>query len=415
MKELKDGAQWNRNSLPKQDDASSYDYTSARNSNGDLLVSGPHDSATTFIIGVYASTSMSYNIMGTFFQTPIILIEGTPQRHYVSEGQTEQYIFNVDRSDRDIMVTTTAITGDPDILISYNNNQPYCRQDSAGNSFTTHCGNYTWKANNYHDDQIVINHLDPCSGSSDENCVGDDIFAQGVFYIGTYGFENSEFSIVVNYVGGVTTLVGGQPQTGETAASTVCKRRDSQGFCVGDDAHDAQVAYFDYRLGSDDWGRAGTHVSFGVTPKCSEEDGGYTNPGCEDGGKLTVFIKVCVEDEGQESEAGICTVQDMYPTEDNCDLMEVVEGGERSTVFIANDPAHPGLPGTCNPIKLGGKCVYYIAVEGIEDIYDVAKFDIVAQTPSNIGVIPCRPSPGEGKRGAKDGMSVATTVYCVTV
>ena len=95
MKELKDGAQWNRNSLPKQDDASSYDYTSARNSNGDLLVSGPHDSATTFIIGVYASTSMSYNIMGTFFQTPIILIEGTPQRHYVSEGQTEQYIFNV--------------------------------------------------------------------------------------------------------------------------------------------------------------------------------------------------------------------------------------------------------------------------------------------------------------------------------
>jgi hypothetical protein len=76
---------------------------------------------------------MAYNIMGTFFQDPIILLEGVPQRHYVGEGQTEQFIFNVDRKDRDIMITTTAITGDPDILVSYDNSNPYCMEDESGN------------------------------------------------------------------------------------------------------------------------------------------------------------------------------------------------------------------------------------------------------------------------------------------
>mmetsp|Transcript_25888 Transcript_25888/g.48782 ORF Transcript_25888/g.48782 Transcript_25888/m.48782 type:complete len:555 (+) Transcript_25888:307-1971(+) len=82
----------------------------------------------------------------------------------------------------------------------------------------------------------------------------------------------------------------------------------------------------------------------------------------------------------------------MYPTSGNSDLEEMLTADERTIVFVPNDPAHPsGI--SCNPVNSRASCKYYVSVEGIDDIYNEATFQITAIRPGNLAVIPCGSSP----------------------
>ena len=105
--------------------------------------------AKTFIVGVQAfgGGEHKYSLLATFNQANIVLLAGVPQRHFVSQGETEFFVFNNDRSDADIIITTTAISGDPDVLVSTINSRPSCEltDPSSGSGGTARtCSNYTW-------------------------------------------------------------------------------------------------------------------------------------------------------------------------------------------------------------------------------------------------------------------------------
>lgn len=73
-------------------------------------------------------------------------------------------------------------------------------------------------------------------------------------------------------------------------------------------------------------------------------------------------------------------------------MMEELVSGERTVVFIANDPAHITST-SCNPVNEDASCMYYLSIEGIDDFDKESSFLISAITPDNLAVIPCRPTP----------------------
>ncbi|GMH55605.1 hypothetical protein TL16_g01946 [Triparma laevis f. inornata] len=401
IKTLSDGVVWDASKAPDPNDRSSYDYTSANNTVDRIRVDGPHETATTFIIGVFASNSggCRYNIVGSFSQTQIVLLAGVPQRHFVEEGVNEYFYFNVDRADVDLQVTVTSITGDPDMMISYDNQHPNCQiQGGTGHRL---CGNYTWFSNNPKSDTIVINHNNPCTPTADtvdvsstcDNKVVKDMFrGGGSFYVGVFGFfGSSSFMITASYKGSRTKLVTGTPQTGHTSAQDVCRNRDENGACTGSEEHRVQTAIFEFEVGSDNWNFE-SHVSFSINLDCTESN---QDPGCPEGGKLTAYVNVCVDD---DSDPNRCVISDMYPTSGNADLEEVLTPDERTIVFVPNDPSHPSSI-SCNPVNSRASCKYFLAVEGIDDIYNEATFQVTAIRPGNLAVIPC------GSSSAPDGIT----------
>ena len=390
VKELTDGMEWNR-FLPDPHDSTTYDYTSVGQSVDSIHVPGPHESATTFIIGVFpvSNSTCRYTVVGSFSSTAIVLQEGVPQRHFVNQGHNEYFVFNMDRQDADVSVTVTAITGDPDILISYTNPTPGCTVQPG--STTRVCTNYTWMSNDFQSDTITITHSNPCAPSSSSvtvspDCVNSEAFGMGRFYVATYGFSGSStYTITAKYTGGRTKLITGVPQTGHTYSSHVCTHRNSVGVCGGSDEHEVQAGYFEFERGGEALDQSETHVSFAITPVCTADE----DPGCKSGGKLTAYVNVCVKD---DTDPNKCTVNSAYPTAGNSDMMEELEPEARTVVFIANDRAH-STSTSCNPVNDGASCMYYVAIEGIDDIYDEASFSISAVTPDNLVVIPCRPTP----------------------
>jgi hypothetical protein len=84
----------------------------------------------------------------------------------------------------------------------------------------------------------------------------------------------------------------------------------------------------------------------------------------------------------------------------NYDMTEQIDLGDRTQLFVANDPAHVGEPGYCNPQAAGYNCVYYVSVIVNDETSTPATFTIAASTPDDVEVVPCRPSP------APDGLII---------
>ena len=401
VQELSNGAAWKDSNLPNPEDASSFKYTSYGESFDELTISGPHEESTTFLIGVVCNQLFcEFNIVGTFFGSPIVLLEGVPQRHFVEAGATEFFEFNLDREDADVQIVTTSITGDPDLLISSTNDHPSCARPDPSSTNRV-CSNFTWMSADWESDEITIRHSAPCtsSGSSvivSEDCDPATAFSKGKLFVGAYGFQgSSSFSITAKYLGGHVSLIPGQPQSGHTTTTAVCSKRDSLGVCVGADIETVQAGFFTFRVRSTDATQS-SHINFAITPECSEETPG--TPGCFQGSALTAYVSVCV-DAPEGSDPNACTVSDKYPSLVHHDVLEAVAGGSRTQLFIANDPAHAGEAGYCNPINAGHSCVYYVGVI-VEEVGEDAQFSIAATTPDDVEVVPCRPTP------APDGLLI---------
>ena len=207
-------------------------------------------------------------------RSPVHLLSGVPQMHFVTAGDTEYFTFNVDRLDADVRVTATAILGDPDILISpgltQNGQFPACHQ--SRNDLMRVCGNYTWMSSDFSSDEITVSHNTPCVPTTSSVIVASSCdprrsFHQGSWYIGVYGYSGiSQFSILAAYVGGHVTLVSGQPQDGMTSVANVCTIRNDDGVCANAQVS-KQVAYFSFQVQPANF-KNDMHVSISVTPAC---------------------------------------------------------------------------------------------------------------------------------------------------
>ncbi len=68
---------------------------------------------------------MRFSIVATSSQSPVLLLAGVPQSHYVQYGVNEYFKF-YPHADEDLHITLTARSGDPDLFVSTQFEKPHC-------------------------------------------------------------------------------------------------------------------------------------------------------------------------------------------------------------------------------------------------------------------------------------------------
>jgi hypothetical protein len=382
--------------LPDPAQSTSYQFTTHNKGGSELLIPGPHlnTNRTTFVIGVYGAEETEFSVTARYSQSAVMLQEGVPVQQAVSAGRTEHFIYKIS-SYADIVITVTAIQGDPDVMASTVHERPVCVQpEDDPAAWTYECYNYTWISQSFASDQIVIQHDLPCDGSGHtrvaDDCDPSTLTIGSPLHIGVYGYDDTVFTIAVSTGGGHTNLVPGKPQHGVTRPGGICGRRSEAGTCDSEDEtlKHVQVAYFRFRVSPDDLDKdTNPHVSFAIEPSCNKTVT-PCQPGCPCN-PVTVYIKSCVETE--------CSMDDMYPSAlaGRNDVTHLVDAGH-STAFIAHDPLNPNN-GFCDPQQHGQTCLYYVAVQH-QDLKRPASFSISASTPRDVLVLPTHsnPAPPDG-------------------
>ncbi len=188
---------------------SRYDYRSRVSYSVNTLrfVAGEHgscgtaaDSNCVYVIGVLGTTRVlrstapattRFSVLARTSEYAAVLQHGVPV-HGWAERRTELfYRFDVPRAGSELLVSITAITGDPDVYISWQTTRP-------GPAFSD------IKSRNWGSDTIIIQNANATS-----------------YYIGVYAFTNSTYTISASVVGNGThvrqNLINGQPQHGTVA------------------------------------------------------------------------------------------------------------------------------------------------------------------------------------------------------
>jgi hypothetical protein len=139
----------------------------------------------TYYVGVRGSSTSYFTLTGVSSDSSSALLDGVPTRDALNMTEYRYYTFLVDRTDRDLTVTVTAITGDPDMYISNITEHP-------------NSTNFTWSATSFREDSITI--------PSDELQIA-------TYYISVYAFSSTSFSIVASLQPRVR-LENGVPMSG---------------------------------------------------------------------------------------------------------------------------------------------------------------------------------------------------------
>lgn len=144
-----------------------------------------------YMVGVFGYQTSGYSLLARTSAIIVSLQDGVPQRGELVAHQYAYYSLFVDRPDKDITVTVTPFSGDPDLFISTIVHNPTMQ-------------NYTWMAMAYRDDSITIPRTDPnfCYGCT--------------YYIGVYSFTACSYSILATF-DEEAHLVEGEPQSGQVA------------------------------------------------------------------------------------------------------------------------------------------------------------------------------------------------------
>ncbi len=178
----------------------------------------PSVQRTSWVVGVCTPVGQLYattvDIMFSRAHSFIALSNGVPVSNVnVWTNETITFYYPVTTSG-DISVTVTTVYGDPDLVASFSNPNPYCLFLGS----LEYCYNYTYIVNQFGDETLVIPAASiPATASS--------------LYMGVFGFTNSTFSIVVSQGNGSVAdhinLMDGVPQAGRVSAQTVCATRDN--------------------------------------------------------------------------------------------------------------------------------------------------------------------------------------------
>mgnify|MGYP001807410779 CR=1 FL=1 len=112
--------------LPDPTKPSSYQYASVNTEDSHVFIAGPHPEESTVLITVLALSNENFLITATLSSSPVLLLAGTPQNHFVNTGQNELFVFYPD-VDEDLRISVQARSGDPDLFASSQFTNPNCK------------------------------------------------------------------------------------------------------------------------------------------------------------------------------------------------------------------------------------------------------------------------------------------------
>lgn len=148
----------------------------------------------SYIIAVVGATDFSeYSIVASVESSVITLQDGVPVRDFVQKGRYEYFMVSVLEAHRDLTISVTPFTGDPDLYVSLT---PFPNTTS-----------YTWSHRSYGTDTVTIPY------ASEGSCLPEEE-GECRYYISVYGFVNSSFSITASLNSDLPVrLISGIPQT----------------------------------------------------------------------------------------------------------------------------------------------------------------------------------------------------------
>jgi hypothetical protein len=291
------------------------------------------------------------------------------------------------------------------------------------------CGNYTWRSAMFSSDVVVISKDLPCSAVLETTyvsptCEATRSKANGIFFIGVYGYQDSRFSLLVTPSGAHIALMAGKPLHTATTLGYICPVRDHQtGSCLQTPKGSPQnilhsVAYFRLEMSptgafinTADHEATGT-VVFTIQPVCNSSSSGGSSRGKSNEGSNTgescqvgcscspLFISL------RSCAASKCGIDESFPSPlpgHHDAFLEVEESG--SSLFVMYDMTNPHN-GYCDPDVSGEACIYFLAVQGAVPAASQPppSFSIESHTPGAVSLISCDAShsPDGIRRSSKN-------------
>jgi hypothetical protein len=152
-----------------------YDFSSTSSQNDVVAIQHPA-SGRVYMVGVYAYSTCAYSLTGTSSSGIVELQAGAPQQGSLQAHQFDYYRIFVYSWRKDLTISVTPFSGDPDLYISVGS--------------TTHQPNrttYDWAATSYRGDSITIPHTDA------RMCFWCNL------YIGVYSFTASAYTLTASF------------------------------------------------------------------------------------------------------------------------------------------------------------------------------------------------------------------------
>ena len=209
----------------------------------------------------------NYRATFTLGDTNIVLRDGLPVANvHVQSNKTVWFYYQVPNGNTaDVRIVVTALSGDPDIVASFTNPQPYCYFQG----FVETCTAHDYLENDFGDETLVI----PKSALPTT--------ANASLYIGIFGFFESYFSIVATQQNGSipdhTLLFDGQPQAGSAYPIMVCPNRDPMTkLCPPANSTTAYGSYYTFVVPAGHFLVGDAYVM--VDKVCGNESGVYCPP-----------------------------------------------------------------------------------------------------------------------------------------
>jgi len=182
---------------PRVPSVTDFDWASTTSGESDVITMAHSElvpGEQTYFILLHAVVDSMYVLMGSTQQGIIHLSVGIPQRETVQRGEDEYFQFDIPASERtkDLSITVTPLSGDPDLVVSTTLQYP----------------------------NISMNCNGPCYDQRSSLLGGDVILfphtrfgAAEQVYIAVWGYTTSTFTITVSMEAPVT-LADGIPQAG---------------------------------------------------------------------------------------------------------------------------------------------------------------------------------------------------------
>jgi hypothetical protein len=133
-----------------------------------------------YYIGIHGYTNTSFSLVAHVSGEHVVLSDGIPQHSLASRSEFQYYSFNQTQAGR-ILISVTAVAGDPDIFVSTKTQKP-------------DWGNYEWAHIDVGTDYLII-----------------PVGSVGTYYIGVYGYERAIYNLLLSHYLTVSMLMEGGP------------------------------------------------------------------------------------------------------------------------------------------------------------------------------------------------------------
>jgi hypothetical protein len=151
------------------------------------------DLTGTYLIGVYGFTAARFTVTAASNSISTTLQDGVPVQGILTANQYDYFQLPVDSFDRDITITVTPLSGDPDLYVS--TKYPHPNQINS-----------TWSGFAWRGDSVVIPHTE-ADFCTDAPCV---------YYIAVYAYTYCTYQVMATF-SKASLLEDGVPQEGSVA------------------------------------------------------------------------------------------------------------------------------------------------------------------------------------------------------